>query len=92
MATWNHPWWVRIVVDLNLWEKSNILSGETETNVSAGIARATVDTPPVLDLRHDDIDTLAQKVIHVLALQFGSDTKVLASANAETSNGFPRLV
>lgn len=83
---------LRIVVDLDLGEESDVLGGETKANVSTGITRATLDTSPVLDLGHNNIDTFAQEVVHVLSLQLGRDTQMLSLANAETSDRLSRLV
>lgn len=83
---------LRIVVDLDFGEESDVLGGETKANVSTGITRATLDTSPVLDFGHDNIDALAQEVVHVLSLQLGRDTQMLSLADAETSDRLSRLV
>jgi len=83
---------LRIIVDLNLGKHGNILGSETKRDVSARVTRGTLDTLPVLDLGHDDVDTLAEEVVHVFSIQLSSETDILSLPNAEASDALPGLV
>jgi hypothetical protein len=78
---------LHVIVDLDLGERCNLFGGETKGDVARVVTRASLDTSPLLHLGHDNIDTLAQEVVHVLALQIASDGHVLAGADAETGDG-----
>jgi len=62
-----------VVVDFDLREHGHLLRCETKGKVTRSVTGTALDTPPVLDLRHDDVYTLAQEVVHVLSGQFASD-------------------
>ena len=78
---------LHVVVDLDLGEGCNLLGGETKGDVARVVAGASLDTSPLLHLGHDHVDTLAQEVVHVLALQFAGDGHVLAGADTEAGDG-----
>ena len=78
---------LHVIVDLNLREHGNLFRCETKGNVTRSVTGAALDTPPVLDLGHDDVHTLAQEVVHVLSGQFAGDGQVLTLPHAETGNG-----
>lgn len=77
-----------VVVHLHLRERCNLFGGEAKGDVSRRITRASLDTSPVLDLRHDHIDAFAQEVVHVLAGQLARDGKVLTLPDAEAGDRF----
>lgn len=49
---------IRVVVDLNLGKVGDNLWREAEADVATAVTAAALDTLPILDPRHDDINTL----------------------------------
>lgn len=76
-----------VIVDLDLWEKRNLVTRQSKRNVATAVSRTALDTPPILDLGHDHIDTFTKEMVHVLTLELARHTQVLARANIEPGDG-----
>lgn len=60
---------LHVVVDFDFREKSDLFWFQTESNVSTAVTTTSLDTFPFLDTGQDDLDQLAEKMLHVLIVQ-----------------------
>jgi hypothetical protein len=78
---------LHIVVDFNLWEQSNILRHQTESNVTTAITGGAFDTLPILDTGQDHIDQFTKEVVHILAIKLSLDSDgITTRRNTPSSN------
>lgn len=71
MTAWNHLRRIHIVIDLYLRKQGHDIGLKAKGDVPTAIARGGADASPVLDARHDDIDTFGEEMVHVFLLEFG---------------------
>lgn len=83
---------LHIEVHLNLREKSHVLRVKAESDIPTAVTTGSSDTRPILDLGHDNIDQLAEEMLHVLAAQLRlASNSISPWREAPSRNTGPRL-